>query len=270
MIPTFYLINNVYPGSYSLVFGKMQGYFTHTSLQMTRFYLLLACFDRYAISSANIRIRNFGRVAVARRMIPVVIVFCYLIAIHLIIFLDIVRSACGLFHKSASVYNSIYTILTISISIPLLMLIFALLTFYNLRKRQRQRQILQQDTLTRDMIRDTKVLFTLLIQLLLYFISTVLYSPNAIYLVITQGIEKSSDRQAVETFSNSLAVNFIYIYPGFSFFAFTLSSREFRKEFLKLLHLSRFQRTQRVTIAPLNSRTNRKTTAINTDSRQIP
>ncbi len=137
MIPTFYLLNHVYSGSYSLVFCKMQGYFTNTSLQMTRFYLLLACFDRYAISSANVQIRKFGNIAVARRMIPIVMIFCYLIAIHLIIFLEIVKNTCGLFNKSPSIYNSIYTILTISILIPVLMLTFALLTFYNLKKRQR-------------------------------------------------------------------------------------------------------------------------------------
>jgi hypothetical protein len=54
----------------------MQGYFTHTSLQMTRFYLFLACFDRYAISSSNAQIRRFGKVTVARRMVPIVMIFC--------------------------------------------------------------------------------------------------------------------------------------------------------------------------------------------------
>jgi hypothetical protein len=61
----------------------MQGYFTHTSLQMTRFYLFLACFDRYAISSSNAQIRRFGKVTVARRMVPIVMIFCWLFFLKL-------------------------------------------------------------------------------------------------------------------------------------------------------------------------------------------
>ena len=269
MIPTFYSLNYVYPGSYSLVFCKMQGYFTHTSLQMTRFYLLLACFDRYAVSSQNIYIRKFGTLTVVHRIIPIVIIFCYLIAIHMIIFLDIVGNSCGLFHVSASTYNSIYVIVTISILIPVSMFTIALLIFYNLKKRQKQRQNLQLTVPNRDVIRDKKVLFVLLTKLLLYFISTVLYAPNAIYVAITQNAVKSTDRQTIESFINSLAVNFIYIYPGLSFFAFTLSSYEFRKELLKLLHLSRFQRPQRMRIAPLNSAANQTMTPTNPDSDRI-
>jgi hypothetical protein len=42
-----------------------------------RFFLLLACIDRYAISSANAQIRKFGNIAVARRMIPILLFNCY-------------------------------------------------------------------------------------------------------------------------------------------------------------------------------------------------
>ncbi|CAF1204864.1 unnamed protein product [Adineta steineri] len=257
LIPTFYLLNNVYPGSYSLIFCKVQGYITHTSLQMMRVYLVLACFDRYALSSSNANIRKFSRVIVARRSIPIVIISCYLIAIHLIIYLDIVNNACGLFNSSALIYDIIYTIATISFIMPLLMFIFSILTFYNLKQRQKQRQQINPGSINRDIIRDKKVFFTLLLQLLIYFISTGLYAPNIVYITITQHVQKTIDEQIIGSFINGVAVGFIYIYPGFSFMAFTLSSNTFRKELIGLRSLFPFYCVRRPILVPFATNTRR-------------
>ena len=146
IIPTLYSLNNVYPGTYSVVFCKMQGYLTHTSLQMTRIFLVLACFDRYALSSSTTNIRKFSQVKIARRTIPMVIIGCLLIAIHLVIFLDIKSGGCAVYNTSAQIYNSLYSMMTISIAIPVLMSVFSMLTFYNLKQRQKLRRQLQQQS----------------------------------------------------------------------------------------------------------------------------
>ncbi|UJR17955.1 hypothetical protein I4U23_004854 [Adineta vaga] len=257
LIPTFYLINNIYPGNYSVVFCKMQGYITHTSLQMTRVYLVLACFDRFALSSANANIRKFSTVIVARRCVPIVILSCYLVAMHLIIYLDIVNNSCAVYNLSALIYNSIYSITTISILMPLLMLIFSLLTFLNLKKRQKQREHINLGAIHRDIIRDKKVFFTLLGQLLLYFISTGLYAPNIIYTTITQNMSKSIDQQIISLFINAIALLLIYIYPGFSFLAFTLTSKTFRKELISLKTLFPFSCVRRRAVVPHATTTKR-------------
>ena len=79
-------------------------------------------------------------------------------------------------------------------------------------------------------------------QLILYFISTALYAPMFVYALATQNVTKSFDRQISERFVNGISVTLIYLYPGLSFFAFTLSSKTFRKEFMKLFPAYRLQR----------------------------
>jgi hypothetical protein len=215
----------------------MQGYLTHTSLQMTRIFLVLACFHRYALSSSNAYIRKFTHVVVARRIVAIVIIGCYLIAIHLVIYLFIQNNGCTIYNHSTMIYNSIYSITIISITIPILMLTFSMLTFYNLKKHQSRCRQLRQQPLDQRRKLDQRVIFISMIQLALYFVSTVLYAPNIIYGTTTQTIpNKSFDRQTIESFINSLAVSLIYLYPSLSFFAFTFVSKTFRKELIKIIY----------------------------------
>ena len=238
LTPAFFTIGNIYLSSYSLVFCKVQGCLTHTSLQMTRMFLVAACVDRYTLTSSNANIRKFGQVSVAYRIIPMIIIGCLLIAIHLVIYLNNDGDGCGLKNSSALIYNTIYSIITISLIMPLSMVVFSLLTYYNLRKRREQRRQLQQQLHNQQEKQDQMVLFTLMMQLLLYFISTALYAPYIFYGTITQNMtNKSFDRQILDAFINGLSVTLIYIYPAFSFFAYTLASKTFRNELLKLFRL---------------------------------
>ncbi|CAF1173592.1 unnamed protein product [Adineta ricciae] len=258
LVPTFYLLNNVYPGNYSVVFCKMQSYITHTSLQMTRVFLALACFDRYALSLGNNYLQRFATVTVACRCIPIVILSCYLIAIHLVIYLDVVNSSCGIRYAPALIYNSVYSITIISVTLPLFMFTFSLLTWVNLKRRQKQRQQMNTGLIHRDIIRDRKVFFTLSVQLILYFISTALYAPNIIYTTITQNMPKSSDQQAIGVFINRIALLLIYVYPGLSFSAFTLSSGTFRRELINLWRFLPIHCVRGTTVTP-HTTSNRRT-----------
>ncbi|CAF1231404.1 unnamed protein product [Adineta ricciae] len=102
-----YGLNHVYLSSSSATFCKLLIYLPHIGLQMTRIFLILACFDRYALSSPSVTIRNFSQVSVARRTVPIVIVI-------------------------------------VSLAIPILMLFLSILTFYNLKNRRNQRRQLRQ------------------------------------------------------------------------------------------------------------------------------
>jgi len=270
IIPTLYSLNNVYPGSYSLAFCKIQGYLTHTSLQMTRVFLVLACFDRFALSSTNAYLRQFSQVKVAHRSISITVICCLLIAIHLAIYLNLVPGGCGLTNTIASIYNSLYTMLTVSILIPVSMFVLSILTFYHLKQRQNlRRQMQQQRSTNQEITRDQKIFFVLMMQLSLYFISTVLYAPAFIYGLATANVIKSFERQIIESFIGGLSVTLIYLYPALSFFAFTLASKSFRLELRKLLRITMSYRLQRIQIEPEHLQNTTNKTNITT-SRPLP
>lgn len=218
---------------------------------MTRIFLVLACIDRFTASSTNAKLRQFSQVTVARRSVIITIICCLLIAIHLIIYLNTVSGGCGLTSISASIYNSLYTMMTVSILIPMSMFVFSVLTFYNLKQKQHQRRQFQQHrSMNQEIIRDRKILFVLLMQLGLYSISTVLYAPSFVYSLATVNVVKSFERQIIESFIGGLSVTLIYLYPALSFFAFTLSSKSFRQELLKVLRIPLSYRLQRIQVAP--------------------
>ncbi|UJR19300.1 hypothetical protein I4U23_022429 [Adineta vaga] len=257
MIPTFYLLDHVYPGSYSIIFCKMQGYITHTNLQITRVFLLLSCFDRYTLSSTNQFLRKFAQPYIALRLIPIVIILSYLLAIHLIIYLEIFSSRCGLYNTSVLTYNSIYTIVTIPILYPLIMLICSILTYMNLKNRQKRLAQIQQRIIDKTYQKDKKIFVTLVFQIILYFLSAGLYAPNVLYNKITENSFKSTDQQTIELLIQRIAVNLIYIYPSLSFYVFTLTSRTFRKEFFSLFN---YRPRRRIQVIVTTNRTNNQDT----------
>jgi hypothetical protein len=64
---------------------------------MYRWSLVVASFDRYATSSASVRLRNFARVHIARRVIPVIICIWLVLPIHVPIFYHLRIGGCGIF-----------------------------------------------------------------------------------------------------------------------------------------------------------------------------
>jgi hypothetical protein len=122
---------------------------------------------------------------------------------------------------------------------PGFMLVFSLLTFRNLKLRQRRRQIQPLPIVTlmtietrRQQAKDQQVLAMLLIQVFVYVSSTTLYTINLLYTVLTMkdAASKSSERKSIEAFASFIAGVLVFVCPCLSFYSFTLISRLFRKE----------------------------------------
>ena len=69
VIPAIYALDHVDLTTYSSIYCRIRLYFVHTAIMVARTLLVVACIDRYALCSNNIRIRSFSKPKTAIRII---------------------------------------------------------------------------------------------------------------------------------------------------------------------------------------------------------
>lgn len=91
------------PTKTSTFFCPFRQYVSHAISLLSRFYIVLACVDRWAMSSTNAKYRAFSHIKVARIVIPTLGVVYSLVSIHILWYYHIVN---GTFVSLRTGYNS--------------------------------------------------------------------------------------------------------------------------------------------------------------------
>jgi len=245
MGPTMYSLNHADPTTTILVFCKIRIYILQSSSMMYRWSLAVASFDRYATSSASVRLRNFARVRIAHRVIPVIICIWLVLPIHAPILYQLSVGGCGIFNNQvAALYHSIFTVVLGCILPCSIMTICAILVYRNLiLKQQRLRNNTSQPLESRNEAdrwtrkRDRQVFLMLLIQIFVFFISIAPLMIMNLYNAITISVSnKSVDQITIVKFAFFIVEVFVYLFPVLSFYLYTIVSKIFRDELKHLLH----------------------------------
>ena len=133
IIPLIYAVDHVDPLSLSLGLCKWRQYSLHAFLMIDRTLIVLACFDRFAVSNYRPSIRNWSNLKSARYLTIGIILFWFIFCIPIIIYQDIQNGTCGMFDIYGLVF-SIYSIFVIGLIPPFLMILFGILTIRNLKQ----------------------------------------------------------------------------------------------------------------------------------------
>lgn len=236
-----YSLNHDNPNTTIVSFCKIRSYLIQSSIMMYRWFLVAACFDRYALTSVNVRLRDFAKVRIAYRVIAVIMIIWLILPIHVLIFFNIKGDKCFPGGSIAvSLYHSIYTIITGSVRPVSIMIVCAVLTHHNLvLKRQARLQLnihRQNNNEHVQRKRDQQVVAMLLIQALVFVVTQTPWMLCNIYTAATIRVtNKSVDCVAIEQFINFIAESALYLLCTLSFYLYTLVSRTFRNELMKLL-----------------------------------
>ena len=137
MSTNLYTLNYLDPLTYSVTYCRMRAYLISSLFMISRSYIVLACVDRYALCSTDVRVRNFCRCRVAIRLVPVVVGIWLVIPCHLLIFNTVEKNRCimpGLYN----ILYAVYAVICAGILPPTSMLIFGLLARRNLRLMKRR------------------------------------------------------------------------------------------------------------------------------------
>ncbi|UJR17954.1 hypothetical protein I4U23_004853 [Adineta vaga] len=182
--------------------------------------------------SSSAFIRRFSTQYIALRIVFIVPLIWLIIGIHIPIY-NIIQSQRCIMPGDYSFIYSIYSLCVAGLLPPLLMIVFTLLTYTNVRK-MRSRIIPASLTMQMRMQRRDHQLFGISIcQVIVYILSTWLY-PSAIFYFafIKKGDPQTTEELFLNLFGNTLLV---YLNSSATFYIYISTSSSFRTELKRIV-----------------------------------
>ena len=254
IVPAFYNLNQSNSQTQSLVFCKMWNYIFQISLMLSRWFVVFACIDRYALTSDKIRLRNFAKPKVAYWTIIAIITIWSIICSHRLIFYEIHGSICEIANNmGAALYHSAYVIIGGGLLPVTIMILCTYFIRRNLARRKQKRMQLFLAQYSANSL-DQQLLKILFIQIICYIIFIIPQLCNLVFGAVSIAVaNQSMEYLAVQQFVAFVAELILYLFPVTSFYLYTLTSRSFRKELMKFFQSIHIYRSQRQVAATLDS-----------------
>lgn len=241
IIPLMYAFNHPSPYNTISSFCKARNYLLQISAMMYRWLMVGACIDRYMHTSKNHATRRLMNIKITRIIIVLTVCFWLILPFHQAVWTDVINDVCVFTNSIVGIYSGFFTMILGGILPTLFMLAFALLIKHNLAVRYRDLHRPYQERNGNS--RDQQAIIMLFVQVGIYFISNLPWTIGLVYTAITRYMMKSPEHILIETFLKYLAEHNWYMYPVLSFYMYTLTSKTFRRELLKMFHSTRIQPT---------------------------
>ncbi|CAF1140241.1 unnamed protein product [Rotaria magnacalcarata] len=226
IIPTIFALDHVDISTQSIIYCKLQFYIRHAFFQMMRTYKVLACMDRYAISSTNVHIRSLNTYKMAIYLIITAALFWLLAVIFFSYARRILNGSCNIQNGIYLMIYTIYYMLSAGLFPPLLIVFFNTLLIRNLKGLRSRIQPIRdnaENKQSNNMLRkrDRDLMKMNFVEVMIYIII----------------LQKSLEQQQIESFINYLTQSFLmYLNTAMSFYIYTLtSSSSFRQECKRVL-----------------------------------
>ena len=231
------------PFTLSLVLCRLRGYILQTTAVLYRSMIILACIDRYAMSSARVHIRALSKPSIAMKVIVATTLFWLLVTVQQPIFQTIRLNRCSVFDVYGLIF-SIYQICLFGCVFPGLMVVFGRLVWKNLKSVRARIRVhplpmvpgtqTEAPLLTR---RDICLMRFVLAEIVVAMVLSFLYPINSLYLVLATNVpNKSRDRLQIEGFSTFVSqLVLFYLNYCVAFYLYVVMSPSFRAEVRRLL-----------------------------------
>ena len=242
------------PASFSNIVCKLQIFILYTLRSLSCWLIVLACADRYVISSASETWRrriSSPKVAIYASVVSTV--FWFLMYCHMPIYFNISTinqfgqpvPQCVAQLGAYRTFVNLYQAFLYSVVPSLLMFLFGSLTFLNIRLQRRRVDPMVTTTLSSQQRKNNQLLRMLTVQVLVIVLATIFYPVYLTYLSVTSSDVKSTRQAAIERLVNLLVNGLTYLAHASSFYLYTLTSSVFRKEVVKLFLFCTHRGTQR-------------------------
>ena len=269
LVTTLYSLDHQDPATLSEFFCKAKAYVTHIVFNTSRWLVVLACADRFAVCHMQARIRSWSSPRFARRAIALLTCLWTVIALHVPIWQGIHLGACGPFGTYALAWG-IYQFLIVGVFPPLAMTIFGILTLKNLRFIRSRLQAGTGAGAVQLQPRDISMMRMVAAEIFVYILSTIWHPISQLYSTISNSVvtDKSTARKQIEGFTLYLTMSFL-VYVNFcaTFYIYMAVSRSFRHEFKRLVARCLGIRS---VIEPFRNTNLSMTVSVKRHSRQLP
>lgn len=225
---------DIHPYHRSSSLCKFRNYTITLAGFLSQTYLLLACIDRYLISLNKSKYRRINTVNAANIIIAVVTCFWSLILLHLLIYSNVLLPNEFCFFSSSSYvfFISVHNLILSGFILPIIMVIFGLLTLKNIRFIRRQARARRRRR------RNHYLSLMLISNVFVSVFFTFLYTSGLIYLsffLIDKSGEMSLRMKIEQKFVTFISIMFYYIPFAIFFYVNVLTSQRFRRELGKIL-----------------------------------
>ncbi|CAF3660121.1 unnamed protein product [Rotaria sp. Silwood1] len=243
--PTLYSINYGDLNSRSLIYCKLRYYLTNTLGQSARYFTILACIDRFILTTMNVRFQIFIQPTNVRYIMCIIFLFWHIFPIHILFSTTINNGRCNQFGLYYILHN-IYLIIFVGFIPIILMSIFGYLTYRNVKQLQLRIHPISNhpiDDNQRESIiirnRERELFYMVLGEVFIHVITILLYPFILLEISITtyMNVVKTIDRIRIENFIVTIATLMFFINIGSRYYIFFVMSKTFRKDFKKLLKL---------------------------------
>ena len=254
------------PFTISLVLCRTRGYLLQLAFVVHRTMILLACIDRYALSSPSAKIRAYSKPKLAMKLIAGTTLFWTISSLQQPFFQTIQNYRCYVFGTYGLIF-SIYRICLYGCLFPALMMTFNYLLRKNLKAIRLRTLATQagldspQSTITK---RDLSLMKLVLAEVATALLLTFLYPINTLYNVLADEVpNKSQNRLQIEGFSTFITlIVLLYLNYCITFYLYLVMSASFRREVKAILFPCYRQRQanhlpQSLTMKQLSSTANR-------------
>ena len=221
-------------------FCRIRYFLTYFSRTLSTWSIVLACADRW-FSSVQAKNR-FNTVSLARRVILITCLACFLCYIHVLFLFGIqinpVSSAISCYARTGlyRILSDVQYLLFYAVGPPVLMLFFGLLTLRNLRRTRRVVQPQIQHAHQSTGRRDAQLLVMLLFQIVIIIVFTLPFAIQKLIDTFSLQTQQTPEQKAQYNLLTGTLRLISYGSHALGFFFYTLAARIFRVELLRVIN----------------------------------
>jgi hypothetical protein len=232
-----------YPNSttQSIIFCKIYTFILNFVGQVPKTFILLACIDRFLITSHRASFRAFSTPKRAKHLIFFSCIFWSLFVIYTPIMTTVVNGQCTTYGVYSTIY-SVYSLIFVSLIPTIILAIFGYLTYRSLRQMHNRVQPVAQNTINannsiqrRD--RDQDLLIVVIAEVITYVVTTALFALIQLEMMISQYAmpNKSSQYSQIEFGILNIGYLLLSVNSAASFYTYLISSKSFRRDSKQLI-----------------------------------
>lgn len=223
----------------SLIFCKIRYYLVLTLPELATYYLLLSTLDRYLATCESVRYRALSQLKIAHRLSALLLIVAFISNIYIPVFYTIYNGTCQVSTNEKYVlFVAAYTAIVVIIAPYILMFIFCVLTYVNMKRSKRRIEpgtnshhqvsnVHTHSTATSHRF-ETHIIMIIVLQVLVSAILLSLRIGAYIYSALTMSKVKTIEERVAEGFALQLGVSLYYLNFAISFYVSTLTSKYFR------------------------------------------
>jgi hypothetical protein len=208
--------------------------------QEAKSMIILACVDRFLITSNRASFRAFSTPKRAKYLMFFSFIFWSLLSIHIPIMMTAVNGQCTISSGVYSIILNVYRILFISLIPPIISAIFGYLSYRNMRQMKNRVQPIGQNTINANMSikrQDRDLLIIVIAEVVTYVITAALAPLIQLEMMISGYVmpNKSFQYLQIEIFILNIAFILLFVNSAAPFYTYLISSKSFRRDFKQLI-----------------------------------